>query len=93
MIPLFTVLFAYGMLGCLIFLVGFGAPWRSEDPEVKWHIASFSAATGSELLCFFLAAIGVPVPAWVFASVFAFGDAVITWRLWLLFRRRRRGGR
>ena len=89
MMTLFAVLFGYGVLGCAAFLFGFGLPWRSSDPEVKWHIASYSAATGADLLCLFLAAVGVPVPLWVFALVFAAGDAVITWRLWLLVRGRR----
>ena len=81
---------ALGVVGTVAFLAAFGRPWRSPDPQISWHITFFSAATGTELLSLLLLALGVPVPLFVLALVFAAVDAAIGWRLWLLLSARRK---
>ena len=82
--------FAFGIVGTVAFLVGFGPPWRALDRAMAWHIASFSCVTGVELFGLLLLGLRVPVPAWIFAIVYALIDVVIGWRLGLLIAARDR---
>lgn len=82
--------FVVGIVGTVVFLVGFGTPWRADDHIMRWHIASFSAATGAEFLLLLLLVLHVPLPVWVFVILYGVIDAVIIWRLALLLAARRR---
>lgn len=88
MTGLIVVELAAAVLGTVIFLLGFGRPWKARDTGMAWHIASFTAATGVEMLSLLLLALHVPIPVWTFAVIFAAVDLVIGWRLALLLKAR-----
>jgi hypothetical protein len=79
-----------GALGAAVFIViyGIGSPWRTTP--MGRHIMAFMLATAVEFVSLLFIGLGVPVPLWVFALVFAALDAVVFQRLWLLWLAQRR---
>lgn len=77
------------VLGALLFLVLYGWPGRYHDRAMSWHLASVTAVMLAEGAGLLLAALGVALPLWLFATIYGVATAVIYWRLALLLRARR----
>ncbi len=69
-----------------LFLIFYGLPSRSREPQMAWHLASFAAAGVGEAVTQLLLIVGVAVPAWIVLTVFGVIDVIWAWRLGLLLR-------
>jgi hypothetical protein len=70
-----------------------GDPRRARDPMMAWHLWSFAALAAVEAASLLALGLGVPVPLWVFVTVYAGQAGVAVWRLWLMVQGRRWAGR
>ncbi len=77
-------------LAAAAFVAAYALTSRWNATPIGRHIMAFSVVTGVEGLLLFLLAVGVMVPLWLFALVFAALDAVVVQRIYLLLRAHRR---
>lgn len=88
-IALFGVLVSLSALLGLWFVIAFGRPWLSENPNMAWLQSALAAAAVAFDLVLLLALLRVAVPAWVIAAIMLTQDGVFAWRLIALARARR----
>lgn len=77
------------VLGAFLFLAMYGWPSRYHDRAMSWHLASVTAVMMAEGAGLLLAALGVLLPLWLFATIYGVATAVVYWRLALLLKTRR----
>lgn len=77
-------------LGAAVFLGFYGWPGKYQDTVMSWHVASVTAVAALEGFGLLLAALGAPLPLWLFALIYGVATGIVWWRLWLLLRSRRR---